>query len=655
MGYKLSQRLNKYTLSISLKVGGAISVEGGSLALGENEKNNHYFLSNSPTAIRCNDSQVAIAGNSSFQNNGPHEYVIIRRHYFTSGGAINVLEGTISIAGTCIFHYNQANAGGALSIEKSAALLNGTVIEFKGNTAWDGGAIWSIESNLTITAKELVFVNNRAWTSGGAILTHATDKKVEITSGNFYNNTGKECGGAVSMVGKHDITFVDTTATENSQSAFCIDRSKVTFKGYADITSNFGKFGGAINCKNSILVFSGNVNVQYNEALIGGAIHSFNGEITFEENGDVALFAYNAADLNGGAFYAMATDVTLKHSLYLVSNSAQNGGALYFKLRAVLTIDGVNVTLISSHNNASEFGGVLFVEDTVEHYQCTIDMTPPFKDVNFEEIPHCPLQVHNNQNFRSTPVPLTSYLNAARKGGFMYGGLLDRCTMNGIGNWKYSAYYYFKAKPDTNVTEEVTSSPYQLCFCDGNDTYDCSVREKSLTTHRGQRMKIVLVALDQLRNAVLTPITAITSATATLELNQSPQNLCQSCSNLTYNIYSTENHERLILYPDGPCHDTGQARAVLSVTILPCPDGFIQSASGEKCICEEILDAYGAECGISDEIYIRRKAGLSFWVSALKKMSSATITEVDCCVENVAPITASYLVVRGAKSVPMPF
>ena len=84
---------------------------------------------------------------------------------------------------------------------------------------------------------------------------------------------------------------------------------------------------------------------------------------------------------------------------------------------------------------------------------------------------------------------------------------------------------------------------------------------------------------------------------------------------MSYNFYSTEDTEGLVLYPDGPCCDTGLARAIVNVTFRPCPDGF--SKYGEKCDCEERLHPYDAKCIIDDDDIITEGTDASFWVGAL--------------------------------------
>ena len=68
----------------------------------------------------------------------------------------------------------------------------------------------------------------------------------------------------------------------------------------------------------------------------------------------------------------------------------------------------------------------------------------------------------------------------------------------------------------------------------------------------------------------------------------------------------------MVLYPDGPCRDTGTARVVIDVTLLPCPDGFTQS--GEICTCEDRLRDYPINCTIADTPYLTKTADSNFWI-----------------------------------------
>ena len=584
-----------------------------SLSFGEGANNNHYFLNNTPAAIFCQGegNTVNISGNSYFINNGYYSYL--------AGGAIRILGPEFFLTGNATFHNSRAKYyGGAISLDVCNATFDGENIEFRNNAASEGGAIYSTDSHLIISAKQLVFLDNTALKTGGAIKMYNVFPNSAMITGNFVNNSASECGGAVSIVAVNNVTIINIVATGNSECALCVASSRVVFTGSTIISNNSGKFGGGVNSRNSIILFTDNIEFGYNKALLGGAMYSTYGEVVFQKGvrNSVAQFMHNRADRDGGVLYVTGTNVTLKRLVHYEFNSAQNGGVIYFNTGARLNLDRQFGAIFSaSFNEASEYGGVLYHEDQATFVQCDfID-----KEVVTDILPFCSLQLLFPRN--DFVPPATSYMNSAKRGNFIYGGLLDRCRLKiNLGKNKNAVTaleYLDLFSIFTNLTDEMASSPYQLCFCERNSinvTYNCSAG-KSFSVYRGQLLRISLIALDQMTTAVSAQVTAITNSTAQLELGQNPQILPQNCSNLTYNFYSTKAHEQVILYPDGPCHDSGLASAVLNLTILPCPDAFTLSASGERCECEKRLKDYGAQCVINDTIYITKEDSSNFWMS----------------------------------------
>ena len=132
--------------------------------------------------------------------------------------------------------------------------------------------------------------------------------------------------------------------------------------------------------------------------------------------------------------------------------------------------------------------------------------------------------------------------------------------------------------------------------------------------YRGQKFAIPLLAEMQFGNTS-TIVTAITSSTARLETYQTSQPLPGYCHPLPYTVYSNKSHEQLVLYPDGPCKDTGTARVVINVTLLPCPDGFTQS--GEICTCDDRLHDYPINCTIADTPYLTKTGDSNFWIGVM--------------------------------------
>ena len=350
-----------------------------------------------------------------------------------------------------------------------------------------------------------------------------------------------------------------------------------------------------------------------NKAGLGGAIYSqFGSELLFSKN---TLFSHNTADTNGGAIYSIYTNITFNwySALSFMYNTAENGGAIYLNSASFLTFNrGVNISM--SYNHATRNGGGIYNEDVASAAQCSYNS---FEAIKLSELPYCFIRFTyniNNKEYKNSALILSQNNSANIDGNLIHGGLLDRCQLEQTGTTTNIIIpdYLFK---NQNAYPEVTSQPYHLCFCEkAIIRIDCS-QPKRIEIYPGQKFHISLMALDQRTISVTTEITAV-STTSRLNSDQSSQTLEPNCSKtLLYNLYSTQDTDQLILYPDGPCRDTGLARAVVNVTFRPCPAGF--NKSGEKCVCEDILKEYGVNCTIDDIIIISKDT--DFWVQGMYK------------------------------------
>ena len=386
-----------------------------------------------------------------------------------------------------------------------------------------------------------------------------------------------------------------------------IHQSNVIFSGRINISNNTGTEGGGIKVihRDSHIYFTGSTVLYGNKAGLGGAIYSqFGTELTF--SGDT-LFSHNTADTNGGAIYSVYTNITFDENstLSFKWNTAENGGAIYLTRASFMTY-GKKVNLSMSYNHATKYGGAIYHEDIATHSECSYKHS---EDLEAKiSLAYCFIRFNYYIVFtfgRNYSTLIFSQNNSADIiGSFLYGGLLDRCYPG----QKISILDYFFQIEKKN--REITSELYQLCFCVNARQFNCT-EQKYIEVYPGQKFHVSLIALDQTDTSVTTKITAI-SATSRLNSDQSSQTLEPECSTLWYNLYSTQDTDQLILYPDGPCRDTGVARAVVNVVFKLCPDGFMKS--GENCVCEEILNEYNANCIINDNPTISRQAGSEFWV-----------------------------------------
>jgi predicted outer membrane repeat protein len=574
-------------------------------------------------AVYCINCVIDVEGYNHFNNNSALGF---------SGGAFFVVKGVINFRsiGSTTFSHNKATfSGGALFLmhSSSGTFAAGSVVAFVGNSARDGASgIHSTASELVLDSDSLLFRNNIG--TAVVIINHDTTRLLVI-SGNFEGNFGR-CGG-VSIDSRSTTTLNRVSFVNNTDSAICALNSRLLFSGVAKFISNSGRLGGAINSRNSILESRDAIEFAYNEAVRGGAIYSQAGVITFAEN---TMFLGNTANTDGGALYATGTIIFFRNLTSVFFNSAKRGGAMFLTTTTTLTL-GEYTTLNTSHNHASIDGGVIFFEDLALPLQCNFDeKSGAFENRNrIAELPQCFLQSKGvlDMTFGEYHITVAIYtLNdtAGRKANFIHGGLLDRCRFdisalaeirtNNIEPLAVLPYGILTQQliqaHDVNASSVISSSPYKLCFCEGIDRYNCSSTEK-LVVCRGQTFILHLLAMSVHDTPTETFVSAGVKKSARLDLNQSSQFLHSKCSPLTFSLYSAQYYEELLLFPEGPCRDTGLAKAVVHVSLRPCPDGFMQS--GEQCICEERLQAYDAQCTIDSNIYVTRGNGPEFWVSTL--------------------------------------
>ena len=474
-----------------------------------------------------------------------------------------------------------------------------------------------------------------------------------VTVSHFINNTAFE-GGAM-YLSSANMSYHNLTCTGNSASALAIVRSSVRLHDVR-VENNVGESGGGIKAQYSSVFFSGTTMFERNIATnsSGGAILaiiktnlSFVGVITFTNNiayyyggalkgiinteisiSGYCLFLNNTA-VHGGAIFASQTNVILSDLVNFILNRGSLGGAMHFYNGATLTLKQ-NVTVISSNNYASIYGGFLMHTDSITPFQCTFKLS---KVRNFM-LPACFIQfeglgTNNNESLYSIHSTDDS---AGVDGSFIYGGLMDKCQVvshvrvdKHIWNdahdllwnivWGHNAIV-FDIQSRNNFTKKVISSEaFVLCLC--GRRLDCS-NQMSMTVYRGQKFSVTLLALSQGDFITSTLVSSILSPTARLVLNQSVQVLPEECTELKYNLYSTKEDEKLLLFTNSSCRDTGLASAIINVKFRDCPKAFI--LAGDQCVCEKRLQAYQAKCKIhdgEDEIFILRTAEQHFWVSAL--------------------------------------
>ena len=388
--------------------------------------------------------------------------------------------------------------------------------------------------------------------------------------------------------------------------------SIVEFTGSSTFESNIGVFyGGGVSSKRSILRFKGVCSFLDNMAPKGAGMFADRGTIEFSRR-SVTNFVGNTATRLGGGLSASGTNIRINSELNFSRNYAMlSGGAIYLELLASLEFN-VSGRLTSSFNSAMEYGGAIFHKDSLTSIQCT-NVSDMISQPSLSlAVPLSFLQLTSPLN---TPhMVIVSHWDVAGKdGSFLYGGLLDRSRLETVPNaitYDYltsMSIWNISIAEETSRRNKIASDPFQLQFCNG-EQHSC------ITVYRGQTFTLQIKATGQGGSVVPANISASFNSSARLTLGQSMQSIPGQCSNVSFNFFSSLDHELLTIYPKGPCETIGEQNLIANVTFEPCPEGFNQS--GEVCVCENRLKQFNVSCQIDDQATILRFAGTRLWMNA---------------------------------------
>ena len=411
-----------------------------------------------------------------------------------------------------------------------------------------------------------------------------------------------------------------------AESAITSISSTVTFHGTTVLTENHSqKSGGALHDSGSLIKVFGKLKILNNTAgKHGGGAYFFLTELVCY--GNCTISGNNATE--GGGIHAVSSMISSRHHVHegsaltnttitFANNNATQGGGLYFKMNSRINgLDGGDNNyhyVISFVNNiATKNGGGIFIDD--ETYSGTCESV---SYTNYRTQTECFLQTYENDHNKhnGNTVPLQRHLSftnntAGEKGSILYGGLLDRCTLNLVadvnrhhGRHPIDGLSYFMNESGIVNKEDIASDAVRICFCQTNDNVsDCTYQPHPIHAAKAEKFTISIVVVDQVDNPIATTVTASLSAADTLAEGEQSQKSLTTCTNLTYAVSSRNNQSNLSLYADqGPCLNKGLSKRTVEIHFkkCTCPIGFQTSDEDLtkcKCVCHEKLQQYMSEC-----------------------------------------------------------
>ena len=365
----------------------------------------------------------------------------------------------------CATHFTNNTAtrhGGAMLIDTSTVLFQGSVIMFRYNSANDSGGALNIfkGSRVTSSTHQLFFSSNRALRTGGSVAMKFSDFHTEVSNIYFLNNSAGHGGAGINYIGyKSDISIL-----LSGSSYFLANRAEwgsgiytlgnFTITGSAFFIENTATYGGAIYTYGNFIAL-GEINFVNNTAWnYGGAMYIVEGinlqlnNVSAIANSNSALCIFqsnvtftgtinfsNNTGTDGGGIQVIYKNSHLYFtgSTVFYGNKAGLGGAMYLPFGAELTFSG---DTLFSHNTADTNGGAIY-------------------------------SMYNNIIFDRNSVVLFKW-NRAENGGAIYLTSSSFLTFNNHVN--LSIFYNHATKYGGGIYHEDVATVYQCSFKRSEET-----------------------------------------------------------------------------------------------------------------------------------------------------------------------------------------
>ena len=483
-------------------------------------------------------------------------------------------------------------------------IANGNVTEFQElNVIENSGNFRLLRSEIIFSDKIVYFNNN------GSIVAFNS-------SLNFYgDNLFQKCrhilsidNGGIVISDKSTLHFYGTTYFLNNQSP---------------------NKGGAIFATNSKLYIHYKVIIAHNVAKIsGGGMYLFHSNFYCLFN---CTFFHNYAVVKGGGIHAVSSkiiaDVDLltenqKRYILFSKNKARLGGAVNLEQNSKLSLadsDLDAVLQVEFEENTADYGGAMYISNESQIF-CNSRYF-----AEHTEQTECFLLAYKLDEASKKLITFSENL-ANVAGSAIFGGFLDRCTVNPrftedlVYGMQQQAYGLSFLLGLSNLQQaEISSHPVQVCYCYNYTYADCTNHISSKVIQRGKKLPLSVVVVDQAYNTINATLYSVVYSAMDRQFRM--HRIDAVCTNLSIRVFSESN--QLDLYVIGPCNNTRISRKVIRISISDCncPIGFSASDNIDacECVCDPELPSVIKKCLIQTSSIIREG---NFWIGYI----NSTIT-----------------------------
>ena len=516
--------------------------------------------------------------NSTFANNIAYHHAGLNFIYYTgvSGAKVSI--------NNCSFVDNIIDSS-ANSLQGVVAIDYATLIKsfyLKPGTSFQQlPSYLYIPNEVSIT--DCVFTNNTSSASSGiSFLSSGEDytMKVHLRNAHFTNNVG-HTSSALMFLQRESPVFSTAFQVVIENCMFFNNSLIIPEDVYASDQVNLFRYA-------SVVVFH---NVR---------LTNFTGSALFDKNKGTSIFLYSSVISLNGTFEFIDNYATTGAGLGIYANSY------------VLVHEDTNISFVN--NVARRRGGAVYVENLY---------SVPSNLANICFFQYLSSKGNLDDTGRIDVNVLFVNNSAGEAGNSIFSSLIDECS------WlPNTAFQEISPSIITSRTisfadplrEQVSSEPYQVCFCSPSSTQNietaCIINSYSTTIYPGQTIDVGVVGTGQRYGPAPTIIYTTVSDESHCSINgkrQVVQEIPNHCTTLQYAIASNTSGVCNLEFRTDAAQPTlsfgsnEQRKAVIN--ILDCPFGFVLNENGE-CDCHPLLTsrrnpARVSSCNVATQTFTR--------------------------------------------------
>ena len=503
--------------------------------------------------------------------------------YATMGGILMASYSDVSFHNCNFMHNSGQNYIFGLTFSNTS-VINTTISQ---NTAVKGDFL-AIADGITTEFQGLTVRENRGNIKLMRSNTNFSDGIV------YFNNNGSIIAMSSTVYFSSNTNLFIKCESQNG-GIVTSEQSTLHFYGTTYFLDNYSlKRGGAVFATSSKVYIHHKIIIANNTAKIsGGGIYLYQSELYCQFN---CTFFQNYAVEMGGGVHAVSSKINVdidfieedqNRYILFAKNRARLGGAMNFEQNSKLSLvdQGLGSEyMVGFLENNADYGGAVYVNDNVSSVCESKYYTKHMKQTE------CFLIAYK---LGEAKMLITFSENSASIAGFaIFGGLLDRCTVNpiytdDIFDSPVQPYIdglsFLTALSDLRPTE-VASHPVRVCYC-YNNYPDCNYDIPLVVLQRGEKLSLSLVAVDQVNRTINATIHSVVSSTRDVGFVKRAHDIVNTCTNLKITVFLES--KQLALFAIGPCNNTGISQRIIKIQFLDCicPIGFWPTDNEDFCEC----------------------------------------------------------------------